>query len=78
MTHKGEKKMTKKDYQSIVDTLNQMNMNIQANENEINYWETQAQKELMDMLAELFGANLNMFYENFDNSKFNKAYKSNF
>ena len=59
--------MTKKDYQSIVDTLNQMNMNIQANENEINYWETQAQKELMDMLAELFGANLNMFYENFDN-----------
>ena len=54
--------MTKKDYQSIVDTLNQMNMNIQANENEINYWETQAQKELMDMLAELFGANLNMFY----------------
>ena len=70
--------MTKKDYQSIVDTLNQMNMNIQANENEINYWETQAQKELMDMLAELFGANLNMYYENFDNSKFNKAYKSNF
>ena len=70
--------MTKKDYQSIVDTLNQMNMNIQANENEFNYWETQAQKELMDMLAELFGANLNMFYENFDNSKFNKAYKSNF
>ena len=58
-------------------TLNQMNMNIQANENEINYWETQAQKELMDMLAELFGANLNMFYENFDNSKFNKAYKCN-
>ena len=42
--------MTKKDYQSIVDTLNQMNMNIQANENEINYWETQAQKELMDVL----------------------------
>ena len=37
-----------------------------------------SQKELMDMLAELFGANLNMFYENFDNSKFNKAYKSNF
>ena len=70
--------MTKKDYQSIVDTLNQMNMNIQANENEINYWETQAQKELMDMLVNLFGSNFNMLYENFDFSKFNKAYKSNF
>tara|TARA_A100001015_G_C14769507_1_gene624644 strand:- start:87 stop:299 length:213 start_codon:yes stop_codon:yes gene_type:complete len=70
--------MTKKDYQSIVDTLNQMNMNIEANEHLYNYWETLAQKELMDMLAELFGANLNMFYENFEKSKFNKAYKSNF
>ena len=46
-----------------------MNENIQANETDDNYWETQTQKELMDELANLFGASLNMFYDNFDNSK---------
>lgn len=69
--------MTKKHYENIVFILNQMNENIKANENDDNYWETQTQKELMDSLANLFGANLNMFYENFDNSKFQKAYKRN-
>ena len=70
--------MTKKDYQSIIDTLNEMNRNIDANEHAFNNAELLAQKNLMDMLAQLFGANLNMFYENFDNSKFQKAYISNF
>ena len=69
--------MTKKHYENIVFILNQMNENIKANENDDNYWETQTQKELMDSLANLFGANLNMFYENFDNSKFQKAYNRN-
>ena len=59
--------MTRKDYQSIVDTLNEMNRNIDANQHEFNNSELLALKNLMDMLAELFGANLNMFYENFDN-----------
>ena len=70
--------MTRKDFQSIVDTLNEMNRNIEANEHEFNNSELLAQKNLMDMLAELFGANLNMFYENFDNTKFQSAYISNF
>ncbi len=69
--------MTKKHYENIVFILNQMNENIKANETDDNYWETQTQKELMDSLANLFGANLNMFYENFDNSKFQKAYNRN-
>ncbi len=70
--------MTRKDYQSIIDTLNEMNRNIEANEHQFNNSELLAQKNLMDMLAQLFGANLNMFYDNFDNSKFQKAYISNF
>ena len=70
--------MTRKDFQSIVDTLNEMNRNIEANEHEFNNSELLAQKNLMDMLAELFGANLNMFYENFDNTKFQRAYISNY
>ena len=49
-----EKKMTRKDYQSIVDTLNEMNRNIEANEHEFNNAELLAQKNLMDMLAQLF------------------------
>ena len=55
--------MTKKHYENIVFILNQMNENIKANETDDNYWETQTQKELMDSLANLFGANFNMFYE---------------
>ena len=78
MTHKGEKKMTKKDYQIIVDILNQMNMNIDENNLRFSDSELLAQKNLMDMLVNLFGSNFNMLYENFDFSKFNKAYKSNF
>tara|TARA_Y100000768_G_C23679948_1_gene541792 strand:+ start:392 stop:604 length:213 start_codon:yes stop_codon:yes gene_type:complete len=70
--------MTRKDYQSIVDTLNQMNRNIDENNFQFSDSELLAQKNLMDMLADLFGANLNMFYENFDNSKFQSAYLSNF
>ena len=70
--------MTKKDYQSIVDTLNEMNRNIDENNFQFSNSELLAQKNLMDMLADLFGANLNMFYENFDNSKFQSAYISNF
>ena len=70
--------MTKKDYQSIVDTLNQMNMNIKENNLGFSDKELLAQKNLMDMLVNLFGSNFNMLYENFDFSKFNKAYRSNF
>ena len=55
--------MTRKDYQSIVDTLNEMNRNIEANEHEFNNAELLAQKNLMDMLAQLFGANLIAFFQ---------------
>ena len=68
--------MTKKDYQLIVDTLNEVNRDYVGNQYGVS--ERIAQKNLMDTLAHKFAGNLKTFNPNFDSQKFLGEYISNF
>jgi len=69
--------MTKKDYELIIDTLNEVNRDVNGG-NKYNISERIAQKNLMDTLAHKFAGNLKTFNPNFDSQKFLGEYISNF
>tara|TARA_R100000231_G_scaffold41893_4_gene36598 strand:+ start:2178 stop:2387 length:210 start_codon:yes stop_codon:yes gene_type:complete len=69
--------MTKKDYQLLVDTLNEMNRDINHN-NMISESEKIIKKNTIDELAILLTNNLIYFYENFNAEIFQKEYISNY
>jgi len=69
--------MTKKDYQLLVDTLNEMNRDINHN-NMISENEKIIKKNTIDELAILLTNNLIYFYENFNAEIFQKEYISNY
>ncbi len=69
--------MTRKDYRLLVDTLNEMNREIQHN-NMISENEKIIKKNTIDELAILLTNNLIYFYENFNAEIFQKEYISNY
>ena len=69
--------MTRKDYQLLVDTLNEMNRDINHN-NMISENEKTIKKNTIDELAILLTNNLIYFYENFNAEIFQKEYLSNY
>ena len=69
--------MTRKDYQLLVDTLNEMNRDINHN-NMISESEKIIKKNTIDELAILLTNNLIYFYDNFNAEIFQKEYLSNY
>ena len=69
--------MTRKDYRVLVDTLNEMNREINHN-NMISESEKIIKKNTIDELARLLTNNLIYFYDNFNAEIFQKEYLSNY